>query len=101
MQETYNQFATLTARAFDNELEKVAATWSDSYRSVYHLHDDFADSSGNQVADNLQDFYAGQIGSFQIIDLMTETVIEGIEPSTATNDASSSPARSMRSAVSS
>ena len=26
------------------------ATWTNSFESVYHLHDDFADSSGNQVA---------------------------------------------------
>ncbi|HSG81955.1 MAG TPA: DUF2341 domain-containing protein, partial [Gemmatimonadota bacterium] len=30
--------------------EAEAATWSDSYVAVYHLHDDFNDASGNQGA---------------------------------------------------
>ncbi|MCK4692702.1 MAG: DUF2341 domain-containing protein, partial [Anaerolineales bacterium] len=50
--------------------QQVAATWSNGYESVYHLHDDFADSSGNQVAgtNNGSVDIAGMAGDGQTFD---------------------------------
>ena len=35
-------------------LASQQATWSNSFESVYHLHNDFADSSGNKSSGNQQ-----------------------------------------------